>query len=125
MSRQDAPPRRYDRLEPCKQCPYRTDAPLAKWSPEEFARLLETERDDLGVVYGCHNADGNLCVGWALDQQRRGCPSIRLRLALASDRRLAEQFEAVGDGGNELYDSVEEMCEANLRADAALRGARR
>lgn len=67
MSRPPAPPRRYDRSEPCKQCPYRKDAPLAKWSAEEFSALLATECDELGAVYGCHNADGNLCAGWALD----------------------------------------------------------
>ena len=45
---------KFDRLEPCKSCPYRRDAPRKLWAPIEFAKLLADDASQLGKVYGCH-----------------------------------------------------------------------
>lgn len=55
-----------------------------------------------------------MCLGWLLDQKNRGVPSISLRLKLVSDDAALKAFEAVNDGGEEMYESAEEMCEINL-----------
>lgn len=99
--------------EPCEKCPYRCDAPVGLWSPQEFERLLASDLDPDGVIYGCHKRNGDLCAGWLLDQRERGVPSVALRSRLAVDPELASGLRDVHDGGHELYDSVEAMCEAN------------
>lgn len=106
---------RYDRAEPCAQCPYRRDAPLGKWHAQHFVDLLASEEDRFGKVYRCHCQDGNVCVGWALDQRRRHYPSLALRLAFYDDKALVRQVESATDGGHKLFSSVRAMCEANLR----------
>ncbi len=110
------PPAAYDRKEPCARCPYRRDAPLGKWHPDHFVDLLASDASPLGSVYLCHNHDGNICAGWALDQRERDVPSVMLRLHLARDPRAAAQFRELGDGGHALYGSVQEMCVANLES---------
>ena len=97
----------YDRREPCAQCPYRRDAPLAKWHPQHFVDLILADRSLFGAIYLCHNQDGNVCVGWALDQRE---------LRLGDDVDAARQFRELSDGGHPRFASVEEMCLANLRA---------
>jgi hypothetical protein len=101
--------------EPCGSCPYRRDAEIELWDESEFERVLEHDRNELaGSVFLCHKFRrtpeiGTVCAGWFLDQQRRGYPSIRLRMLLM---KQTEQPQ-VTDGGHELYDSIEEMCAEN------------
>jgi len=107
---------KYDVREPCASCPYRTDARPEFWHPAEFVRLLDTERSQLGVVYGCHEYrkrpnEARVCIGWLLNQRDRGCPSIMLRLALRDPAAAACLNEA--HSPVPLYDSVEEMCSVN------------
>lgn len=107
-------------LSPCAKCPYREDAPKELWSPLEFIQLLKNDRDEMnGKPYGCHN-DGKApkekvrpCVGWLLDQKRRGTPSIQLRLALAFSAAARECYERIHSNGLKLYKSIEAMCRAN------------
>jgi len=69
----------------------------------------------VGVVYSCHNADGNVCVGWALDQRERNVPSIAFRLHLRRFPGAAQQLAEITSGGHALFDSVQEMCRANIK----------
>ncbi len=78
--------------------------------------LIKNDRSEIGKVYNCHNRDGNICVGWGLNQRDRNTPSIALRLLLRSDPEAARQYGEITDGGHALFGSVEEMCTANLRA---------
>ena len=106
---------KFEGKEPCPSCPYRRDAKLEHWHRAEFQRLLHTEEDVLGTLYACHctRKDPSVCVGWLLDQRRRGYPSIMLRLVLVQDDEALRWAEDASDGGHDLYDSVVEMCEAN------------
>ncbi len=100
---------------PCAKCPYRKDAPLALWSREEFTRLMETEADLVGSVFGCHNNDATVCRGWFLDQRRRYYPSIRLRVLLATSNIDPVALEAItAPEGVDLFPSVNAMVKANF-----------
>lgn len=98
--------------QPCNNCPYRKDAPLAHWAVEEYEKLLETENDIMGVTYGCHKNNGSVCIGWLMKQQERGLPSIKLRMALSKHDVSFEYLEGL-TSPSPLYDTVEEMIEAN------------
>lgn len=108
---------KWDTREPCGNCPYRKDAPLGLWHPENLDRLAQSEREMMGATYGCHATikapDPSVCAGWLLMQKEHGVPSIALRLCLMQDDEALACFEAVTDGGHELYESVQEMIEAN------------
>jgi len=106
-------------VRPCKTCPYRKDVPVGVWDPVEFQNLLEQDARQFGRMFDCHGeiakqpADRELCAGWLLDQQRRGLPSIALRMAVISDPAIRDQLERVDGEGIELYSSIERMCAAN------------
>lgn len=108
---------------PCRSCPYRVDVPVKTWHREEFENLLANDADERnGGVFGCHRfrlrpQEAEVCAGWFLDQQRRGFPSIKLRLVLM---RLSEQ-PVVTDGGCQLYSTMKKMCRANGVCRARLR----
>lgn len=98
---------------PCRNCPYRRDAPVAHWAKEEFEKVIEAEKSELGKVFGCHKNNGSICVGFLMNQDTRGFPSIALRLALskhAVDRNYLDELKCKSD----MYDSIEEMCRANF-----------
>lgn len=107
----------WDARKPCGDCPYRKDAPLKLWHREEFEKLLASENTQFGSIYGCHKQNGQGCVGWLLDQLRRNCPSISLRLAAIRDdapgRSLVACMKEATDGGHKLFPSIEAMCRAN------------
>lgn len=110
-------PIHFDKREPCASCPYRTDAPLELWSPEEFERLLRNDRDQMGVIYGCHEfnkrrEDAQVCVGWLINQRERNVPSIALRLKLLGSPEASDCM-AEASSPAPLFKSIEEMCEAN------------
>ena len=108
---------KWDLREPCKSCPYRRDTRVGFWHPEEFDNLQAKDRDPIGSVFGCHgtikHADPSVCIGWLLDQKRRGLPSLVLRVRLAQDAEARGCHEEATDGGHALYDSIEEMVAAN------------
>lgn len=106
----------YKKRTPCNNCPYRKDAPLAHWSVEEFKHLMETEKDQLGTVYGCHKNDGSVCIGWLMNQDERDFPSIALRISLSAnniDRKYLDSLHC----NVPRFASVEEMCKANFPDD--------
>lgn len=108
---------KWDTREPCGSCPYRRDAKLGLWHPDEFDNLVSTERSQMGSLFGCHAtrklADPSVCAGWLIMQRENGVPSIVLRLNLMRSQEAVDCMEAVSSGGHELYDSVDEMVEAN------------
>lgn len=103
----------YCRKQPCNNCPYRKDAPLGHWSIEEFKDLLEKESDYMGATYGCHKNDGHVCVGWLMNQDKRNFPSIALRLSLSRNKVTRKYLDSL-TCKSEMFDTVEEMCEANF-----------
>ena len=126
---------KYERREPCPNCPFRTDAPLAYWAPEEYVRLADLERvegqpESATASFGCHKdrhgpvEDRQYCVGWLVHQRERGVPSIALRFALVASRdreAVVEQFEqAKVPDGVALYPSVQDLVAANLRRDRVI-----
>lgn len=110
---------KFDTPKPCTSCPYRRDAELGFWHPSEFQKLLEQDADELnGNLFACHGTrkleEQSICAGWFLDQQRRGYPSIRLRLVLAKNKEALKYEKQVNADGLVLYDSIKEMCLANI-----------
>ena len=123
---------RTERREPCGNCPFRRSAPLAHWAPDHYVMLRDIQRDerDFGysLIFACHKDDGRpssdqgLCVGWMLDQRRRGVPSLALRMELAIGEdadALAVQLEKI-NGDADCYETVEDLVRVNLVRDREL-----
>lgn len=104
-----------DQREPCAKCPHRKDAPLGLWHPDHFTELLDNDTRDFGPAYGCHNQNGNLCIGWVLDQRKRHLPCLTLRIAMFEEG-VAKQVEEAHDGGHAMFESIAAMAVANLTA---------
>lgn len=105
---------RFERKQPCNNCPYRKDAPKAHWSIEEFKDLLRNDADHFGTTYGCHKKDDHVCVGWLMDQVKRNIPSIALRIALMKNKVSREYLNALRSP-SKMFSSVREMCIANFK----------
>ncbi len=109
---------KYDRLEPCKSCPYRRDSPRKLWAPIEFVNLLETDRDPIGKVFGCHQerklplAEHRVCVGWAIDQKKRNLPSIAFRMLLMKEA-ASDWLDKLDVKQRGLFRTLASMCRAN------------
>ena len=74
--------------QPCRSCPYRTDAPSGIWAAAEYAKLVSYDADAAlqpPNLFLCHQTDADdprarLCAGWV------GCHGdqlLALRLATA------------------------------------------
>jgi hypothetical protein len=106
---------------PCENCPYRKDAPLKLWHPNEFLRVLlnENPRNGVGTVFACHKqaelppAKRGFCAGWALDQKKRDFPSIAMRLALNRLPNPQAYIDSLNAKGLKLFRTVYSMCRAN------------
>ncbi len=97
---------------PCKDCPYRTDAPKQKWDKYEFDKLLEEDKKQFGGTYKCHKNNGTACKGWLMGQDKRNFPNINLRLMLVKQgigRKYLDKLKSPAP----LYKSIEEMVKAN------------
>jgi hypothetical protein len=100
---------------PCETCPYRKDVKLALWSVEEFKDLLEYEKSFMGTTYLCHKKNGSICVGFLMNQNERGLPSLALRMSLIDEREeIAEGYMNSLHCDAERFETVEEMCRANF-----------
>lgn len=106
----------FKRQSPCKDCPYRKDAPIAKWDIEHFKDVLRFDKDYIGTVWKCHQDDGCVCVGWLMDQHNRGLPSIKLRLLLSQHHITREYMDGL-TCKSEMFPSIEAMCHHNFPAD--------
>jgi hypothetical protein len=112
---------KWDRTVPCPSCPYRRDAPRGLWHRSEFENLLKQDADSLfGGTFRCHEfnkqpkEEHRPCAGWMLDQKKRGVPSIQLRLMLTRNPEAVKCFNKAKPNGVPLFDSIEEMCRANI-----------
>lgn len=97
---------------PCKDCPYRIDAPLRKWDVGHFVDLLKNDAVYMGVTYHCHKNNGSVCRGWLIDQDNRNFPSIALRLELSRKHVTREYLDKL-HCRSAMYGSVQKMVEAN------------
>ncbi len=112
---------KWDRKTPCASCPYRRDAPRGMWHPEEFTGVLVNDRNPVGAVFGCHEfnkrpaEEHRPCAGWLLDQKRRNVPNLRLRLMLGNSDEAAQCFNEANEDGVDLFDSIKEMIDENMK----------
>jgi hypothetical protein len=67
------------RKNPCPSCPYRCDVPSGVWSESEYDKLPAYDGEIQDQVasgafapFGCHQADGKLCAGWAGHRDQPG-----------------------------------------------------
>lgn len=105
----------FKKKQPCKNCPYRKDAPLKLWHKAEFENLLKEERTEnvMGSkIFACHKKDESVCVGWLINQRDRNFPSINLRLVLIKKRINYSYTEGL-KSPVQLYQTIEEMILAN------------
>ena len=100
-------------IQPCVNCPYRTDAPVKHWHKEEFKKLLESEGDYFGSVYSCHKNNGSICIGWLIKQDEIGIPSIALRLLLSKNNITRKYMDKL-HSPSLLYKTLKLMIKANF-----------
>jgi hypothetical protein len=120
---------KYERREPCGNCPFLKSAKLAYWAPTEYLKLKRVGATETMAMGGrsfmCHkdkalpDEDKGLCVGWLIYQKRRGIPSIALRVKLMTDNEACDQYNEA-DTDEELYDSIDELVQINLLRDREL-----
>ncbi len=104
---------KFECTSPCANCPYRKDAPLAHWAQEEFEKVLNAETEMMGAVFMCHKQNGSACIGFVMNQDERDFPSIALRVDLIKNKVNREYLDSLSCK-SEMFESVEEMCEANF-----------
>lgn len=76
---------------------------------------MAQDQTQFGTTYGCHKNDGTFCRGWFINQRARGFPSIMLRIAMAKADISRKEMDAfAAPPGEEMFDSIEEMAEANF-----------
>lgn len=101
---------------PCDNCPWRRDAPTEYWDSDHFRDIWNNCQDDGMSVMLCHKATalpkaerGNLpCQGWA---RVMGYEAIGVRIAVIQG--VLTDDEVNDRDAVDLYDSFEEMLEAN------------
>lgn len=102
----------FDRNRPCRNCPYRKDAPLQHWHIDHFQQVLDNEQEIVGKTFLCHKKDGCVCVGWLMDQDIRNHPCNALRMLLSKYEVTREYLDSLHSPAP-MYDSVKEMCYTN------------
>lgn len=99
---------------PCKDCPYRKDAPLKLWQKFEFVKLMKDDKEQFARIYYCHKNNGNVCVGYLMNQDKRRLPNLNLRMILSKYNITTKQLDAL-KCKVPMYDTIEEMCEKNYQ----------
>lgn len=122
--------KKHDQREPCGNCPFLRSAPLAHWTPEHYLMLAEIESNEgaLGSnVFACHKykdpEQSQYCVGWLLDQRRKGTTSLSLRFDVYRNADAYNQYKECKPPNGDMslmYDDVQELVIANLEHDAIL-----
>ncbi len=98
---------------PCRNCPYRKDAPLQHWNKLEFEKVLKSENDFFGHVFKCHKNNGSACIGWLIKQDERRFPSLALRMELIKKNITRDYLDKL-HCPTPLYEDVNEMIQANF-----------
>lgn len=104
---------KFCKTSPCNNCPYRKDAPLQHWAIEEFKDLIEADNSMMGKSYGCHKNDGTLCTGFVMDQDKRGIPSIKLRIDFSRMGVTVADLDKL-KCKSKMFGSIKEMAVANF-----------
>ncbi len=97
---------------PCKNCPYRKDAPLRLWHYQHYIDLLEEDKKQFGGVYACHKKNGSVCIGWLMMQDKNRLPSISLRMKLMKDK-VDESYLDSLHCKSDMYETLQDMVTAN------------
>lgn len=105
--------KKFCKQSPCNNCPYRKDAPLKHWSIDEFKDLMKADSDMMGASYGCHKNDGTLCTGFVMNQDKRGMPSIKLRMNLSQLGVTVANIDKLSCK-SEMFKSIREMAINNF-----------
>ena len=108
----------FNQTHPCKDCPYRKDAPLKHWHKDHFKEVLEGIQSEkqgglCGKAFGCHKNDGEVCRGFLMDQLKNNLPSIKLRLAISRGNVKSGYLDSVCSKV-EMYKSAIDMVKANF-----------
>ena len=94
--------------------------------PDHYLMLKQVEEregDPHQGGFGCHKdrrkpyAERESCVGWLLDQKRKGMPAIALRILLMRNPPAQAQYDECYVEDDDIYNSIDEMLEANLAAE--------
>ncbi|PUB32492.1 hypothetical protein C8K30_1011018 [Promicromonospora sp. AC04] len=79
---------------PCGSCPYRRDAPVGLWHPEEAAILSEYDAETWeqpGKLFLCHQENGRICSGWASCHPMEH--NLGARMALMTGHLTSDQYD--------------------------------
>lgn len=101
---------RKDQRNPCKDCPWRIDAPAGHWHKDEFVNIARTCRGDGLRRMGCHNSSPDnpiICMGWV---RVEGFDSIGVRLACISGELNPADVNTTT--GPDLFNSIQDMIDA-------------
>ncbi len=97
---------------PCRDCPWRLDAPVGVWPEAAWLRLWATCQDDGMGMMLCHNGPAPatdrpalLCAGWV---RVVGVEAIGVRLALMLERISVVTLESQ-PGDPALYSNFEDL----------------
>jgi hypothetical protein len=98
---------------PCDECPWRADAEPGRFPACRYDELRATTEQRFGApLFACHKTpDGHdrTCAGWLATVGHR---HIGVRMAVATGRLDPAALEP-GSDWPELYESYEELAEAN------------
>lgn len=98
------------RVQPCEQCPWRTDVPTGVFPASAYRHSAATAYDMAQTTFACHMSGKDkpaTCAGFLL---RGSDHNLSVRLALTS-RRF--DHRGVSDGGVPLFISYRAMAVAN------------
>jgi hypothetical protein len=93
----------------CDECPWRTDVPVGRFSPDRYVALRLTVEQGFNSIFACHKTkddESSACVGFLLVD---GVNNWNMRLAAALGMFKPSELEASGP----LYESFAEMAKAN------------
>lgn len=99
----------------CKDCPWRKDVPVGKFSHARFKALRGSVEQGFSPMFACHasqESDKKACVGYVINQvyaTENGPENFHLRMALARQKIDPERMMLTGP----QYLSYDEMVEAN------------
>jgi len=106
-------------LNPCGECPWRTDQPAGRFPPERYEALRETSQTRRGgsaplgsAMFACHKtAEGKeiACAGWLAIE---GAGHVGVRVAVVTGGLDPEALEPK-DWWPELHQSFAELARFN------------